>query len=177
VSERPRTRPTAIRRDEELCVVLACHDLVCALPARWVDRLVLPAEVASVATSADAAVALVLAGERQLAAWNLGTLLGLPPLGTAWVLLRIPFRGSELPIALHTGACLVVQPLPPALALPPGAFRARPHAISGAFASTRVRGRAPASPVGLWIDPSRLFTDDELAAAASALGASASGAT
>jgi hypothetical protein len=161
-----RVLPTA-KRDEELCVVTACHGLVCALPAKWVERLVLPAEVAAVA--ATTAAPLVLVGERQYAAWNLGTLLELPPLADAWALLRVPHGGHDLPIALSMGTCLVVQRLPKATPLPAGAFRARAGALSGAFATVGVRGRATTAALGVWLDPSRLFSDDELAACARAL--------
>src|SRR5207247_1093431 len=106
VTDRARAAPA---RDLELCVVTACHDLLCALPVRWVERLLLPQEVATVVTAAPKPWSLLLVGERQLAAWNLGTLLGLAPLTAAWVLLRVPHRGGELSIALNTGACLVVQ--------------------------------------------------------------------
>jgi hypothetical protein len=180
MSERDGTRPArtllaqksargAHERDDELCVVTACHQWVCALPARWVERLVVPHEVAIVASQQRAPS--VLVGERQYGAWNLGTLLGLPPLGAAWVLLRLPYGDRELPIALNTGACLVVQALPPATALPPGAFRARPGAIAGAFATVGMRGRATQAALGLWLDPTRLLTADELAASVSALAA------
>jgi hypothetical protein len=172
----PRRRVVALdrargvkRRDEELCVVTTCHALVCALPARWVERLVLPREVAKVATTSD--VALVLVGERRYGAWNLGALLGVAPLHDAWVLLRVPHRGSELPIALNTGTCLVVQGLPPSTPLPPGAFRARRGAIAGAFGTAGVRGRATPAALGLWLDPAHLFTDEELTASAAALAA------
>ena len=141
VTDRARAAPA---RDLELCVVTACHDLLCALPVRWVERLLLPQEVATVVTAAPKPWSLLLVGERQLAAWNLGTLLGLAPLTAAWVLLRVPHRGGELSIALNTGA----------------------------FATDGLRGRATAAPLGLWLDPARLFTDEELAAAALEAGGS-----
>jgi hypothetical protein len=156
----------------ELCVVLSCHHLVCAIPTRWIDRLVQPEEVATIAPAAAPADAsaprLVLVGERRFAAWNLGTLLGLAPLDTAWVLLRFPHRGDELAIALHTGACLVVQPLTPGIGLPAGVFSARAGAVASAVTTAAFKVRVEAE-VALWLEPAKLWTGDELDAAAAAL--------
>jgi len=167
-------RGGARRADEprELCVVLACHQLVCVLPARWIERLVMPDEVASIApVSAEAhAPPLVLVGEKHFAAWNLGVLLGLAPLDAAWVLLRVPHKGATLPIALHTGACLVVQPLAPGVSFPAGAFRARPGAVVSALPTSAIKSRL-AVDLALCLDPAHLWGEDELDLAARVLGA------
>lgn len=173
------TTPRRRRAEEarELCVVLGCHHLICALPTSWVDRLVLPDEVTVEAQDASAAPGrswqVIRAGEKRYAACNLGTLFGLPPLDAAWVLMRVPHRGFELPVALQTGACLVVQHLPPGLALPPGAFRARAGAISAVFPTNLLKTRAALNEVGIWLDPLRLWETAELDAAAAWLDASA----
>src|SRR5262245_10093457 len=96
----------------ELFVVVSCHSLVCAVATRWVARLLLDDEVAPAQRD------VVSIDGRRCAAWDLGAMLGLPPLGHAWVLLNVPYRGEEVPIALRTGPCLTVQPLAAFTALP-----------------------------------------------------------
>jgi len=160
----------------ELCVILSCHELVCALPASWIERLVLPKEVSVIVGERPSAAAgkraweLVLVGEQRYAACNLGTQLGLRPLDAAWALLRAPHRGAVLPIALQTGPCLVVQPLGTGVPLPPAAFRTRSGAVAAAFPTALVKSKLALSDVGLRLDPSRLWTESELDAAAAVLG-------
>jgi hypothetical protein len=161
----------------ELCVVLACHHLLCALPIRSVDRLALPdaAQPVSRRTSrakGDAGVPpppLVRLGEQSWAVWDLGVLLGLAPAQGSWVLLQVPLDGGAVALALRTGPCFAVQSVRRLAALPPGIFRARRAALAGTFASAAVKGpRAPAQ-VGLWIEPARLWEPLELAASAAVL--------
>ena len=45
------------------------------------------------------------------AAWDLGRLLGLGDVAGGWVLLRLPFDGGGLPVALRTGPCIGVNAL------------------------------------------------------------------
>ena len=169
----PRRAPLRAEEPRDLCVVLACHQLVCAVPARWIERLVRPEEVASIAAPASPdrhRPPLVLVGERHFAGYNLGTLLGLAPLDGAWLLMRVPHKQDEIPIALHTGTCLVVQHLAPGVAFPGGVFRARAGAIVSAFPARSIKGRV-AAEIAFWLDPARLWSDDELAGAAAALEA------
>jgi hypothetical protein len=139
----------------ELFVVVACHDLVCAVATRWIARLLLIDEVE--APGAD----VVLVGGRRWAAWDLGRMLGLPPLDHAWVLLNVPHAGAELPIALRTGPCLTVQPIAAFTALPEGLFRARRGALPAAFPASEIKGRTDAL-FGLCFDPARAWTSTEL---------------
>ena len=148
--------------DAELCVVVACHAFPCALPARRVVRLLLPDEVP------DAADGVIRAVDGVFAAWNLGELLQLGPLGDAWVLLHVPHRGATVPIALQTGVCLSVQPLATRFPLPPGLFHARPAALWAAFLAHEVRA-GQAGLVGLHFDPARAWTAAELDQSASAV--------
>jgi hypothetical protein len=169
----------------ELAVVVACHNLVCALPVRHVERLFLREEVElrAPAHRRPAAPAarlpqVVYASGEPFAAWNLGSLLELPPVSTAWVLMRIPVpRGGEpdpgppVAIALRTGPCLVVQPMPAAAALPPGLFRARGEGIVSAFATSQLRGKRPEAALGLSLDPTRLLAHAELERSRAAVAA------
>ena len=75
-------------------MVVACHGLVCTLPVRRVDRLLLREAVSLHAPAGRRPRELgrslpqvVYADDEPFAAWNLGTMLGLPPVSTAWVLL------------------------------------------------------------------------------------------
>ena len=79
----------------ELVVVIACHGLLCTLPVRRVERLLLREAVSLQPPPGRrprerrALPQVVYAAEEPFAAWNLGTMLGLPPVSTAWVLLRV----------------------------------------------------------------------------------------
>ena len=101
--------------------------------------------------------------------WDLGKLLGMPPVAQAWVLMRIPSRTGDIPVALRTGACLVVQPVGRLTPLPAGLFQARPGAIPAAFDARAVRGLPSSAHVGVWLDPSRLLGGRDLEASQRAL--------
>jgi hypothetical protein len=171
---RPPRRAPAAREARELCVVLSCHELVCALPAARVERLVLPGEVSLLGRPADPAEGrgwqLVQVGEQLYAGCDLGTQLGLAPVEAAWVLLRAEHRGASLPIALATGPCLVVQPLAAGAALPAAAFRARAGAVAALFPTALLESRADLVEVGLRLDLGALWSEEELDAAAALFG-------
>jgi len=157
----------------ELCVVLACHEILLAMPVRAIERLVLPDEVKPVAGAGGGGETkswqIVAIGEQRYAACNLGTLLGVAPFNAAWALMRVKHKGNDLHLALHTGACQIVQPLSQGVTLPGGIFRARSGAISAAFPTSLLKGREQSPDVGLWLDPERLWHSVELDAAAVAL--------
>jgi hypothetical protein len=163
----------------ELCVVLACHHLICALPIRSVDRLALPAAAqpapaprrsrGAQVTGAVAAPAVVRFGEQSWAAWDLGVMLGVGPSQGAWVLLRAPLDGGEVALALRTGPCFAVQGVRRLSSLPPGIFSARRAALAGTFATAAVKGPRARAEVGLWLEPTRLWEPLELAASAASL--------
>jgi hypothetical protein len=144
----------------ELFVVVGCHGLVCAVATRWVSRLLLADEVEA-PRAARPEGEVVSIGGRRCAAWDLGGMLGLPPLGHAWVLLDVPYGGEEIPIVLRTGPCLTVQPLAAFTALPDGLFRARRGMLPAAFPAGEVKGRTDAL-FGLCVDPPRAWTSTEL---------------
>jgi hypothetical protein len=169
----------AVHPSTELVVVIACHGVICTLPARRIERLLLREAVSLQpppgrrARDMRAVPQVVYAADQPFAAWNLGTMLGLPPVSTAWVLLRVGPDPDPVPIALRTGPCLVVQPTPAWAPLPPALFRERGSGIVGAFSSGELRGKPVALSVGLCIDPQRFWTEQELAGSRAAVAAAA----
>jgi hypothetical protein len=146
-----------------------------AVPVRSVTRLVLPHEVEIVSEKHEAAsLGVVKIGGEAHAAWDLGELLGLDPIAAAWILFRVAHEGTTLSIALRTGACLMVQPLRPEVSIPGAVFSARGKAFPSAFATSSVRGKTPAL-YGLWLDPARLLTGDELSRSHAILAAETKG--
>lgn len=156
----PRLR--RVEAQSELCIVVACHTFVVAIPARFVSRLVLNEDV----TPAPAGPGLVQSGGERFVASNLGSLLELPALTEAWVLLHLPHAGTRVPLALRTGACLVVREVSVEAPLPPGLFNARGDAILGAFVADAARGLNGGALFGLVLNLAKLWTRAELDAAA-----------
>jgi hypothetical protein len=147
----------------ELCIVVSCHTFVVAIPARFVTRLVLDEDVTP---APDAGPELVQSGGERFVAANLGPLLELPALKEAWVLLHVPHAGGRVPIALRTGACLVVREVRVDAPLPQGLFKSRGDAVLGAFIAGASRGFGGSTLYGLMLDVGKLWTDAELASAA-----------
>lgn len=152
----------------ELSLFFDCHGTVLALPVRRVERLLLSDEVT--VEPERQGVSIAVAGNQRYAAWNLGALLELAPFATAWVLLRVPHEGAELPLALSTGRCLLVAPLTQGVSsLPPGLFRGRNRALWGTFPVTGVEGAKLSGVMGLCLDPLHLWSPEELALSAASL--------
>lgn len=172
-----RSRSLArIEEAGELSVFVKCHDATVAIATRWVERLVLAEEGRLLPPRRESpppqpGVQLAEIGGRIYAAWDLGKMLELPPQDAAWVLLRIPHAGRELPLALRTGVCLIVQPLHSVVRLPAGLYRSRRLALSGAYPTRSLKGRISSALVGLRLDPLSLWTPQELDASAAALAA------
>jgi hypothetical protein len=168
----------ALHPATELVVVIACHGLLCTLPVRWVERLLLREAVSLHAPPGrrprDPSLPLpqvVYAAEEPFAAWNLGTMLALPPVSTAWVLLRVGPEHDPVPIALRTGPCLIVQPAPASAPLPAALFRERGAGIVGAFSTAQLRGKPVGTSLGLSLDPQRFWSEQELAGSRAAVAA------
>jgi hypothetical protein len=161
----------------ELCVMLDCGALVCAVPTRRIERLVLSEDAGFVAAK-GAAPPVTLGGEqlvsvadKRYAAWDLGELLGLgSSKARSWVLMSVRHERDVLPVALRAGECLVVAPLTATSPVPAGIFRARAGAFTAAFAPEGGR-RTASAVVGLLLDPERLFSRTELETAAATLKA------
>ena len=147
----------------ELAVIFAAHGVAVAIAAKWVTRLALPADVKTVRSGKPGLVAV---GGAVHASWDLGEILGLGPLASAWVMLDVPHRDKTLRVALRTGACLVVEGLPRTVEIPRGVLVSRKGAVRGAFGATQRHGGAL---FGLLLDPARLFTSIELEDAAALL--------
>ena len=166
------SRPAiALPSVRELGVVVRAHDLVVAIPARHVVRLVLPDEITVLREGAPGLVE--AEGGETFAAWDLGEILGRESLDAAWVLARVPRPGAaDLKIALRTGACVVVETLPDALALPSALLATRARAFPAAFPARANHGGAL---YGLVLDLPRLLSPAEvLACAPETRGAGAS---
>ena len=159
----PSPGESPITAPDELCVMLDLGAVVCALPTRWVARLLLLEEARLV----EASGVLEVSG-RPFAAWDLSQLLGIELAPRAWVLMTLPHRGKVVPIALRTGACLVVDVLGPTLPVPAGIFRARRAAFPAGF-DVAQRRKTSQAVVGLCFDPSGLFTPVELETSATRL--------
>ncbi len=153
-----------------------CHDWFFAVDASLIERIVLPEEVRQLSATASRDVpgnlGLVMAGSCTYSAWDMGELFGQRPLQRAWLLIRQPQPGGDLPLALRTGTCLSVGTLAKGqeTPIPGGIFRSRSHAILSAFPSSVVRSRRGSrSPVGLRFSLQRLWTEQELRVARWAL--------
>jgi hypothetical protein len=150
----------------ELHVFFACHELVCAVPAQRVGRLLLDEEVAAPLTGAGWPT--VIIDDVVHPVWDLGELLGRPALRHAWVTVRTEVGGHAMTVALRTGPCLVVRPLAERRPAPPSAHVARSAAFpyvfrtEGLVASVRTK-------VGLVLDVDRLWTAAERARASTSL--------
>lgn len=154
-----------------LCLTVRCRSWVVALDADCVERVAgesdVPEPVRLHLPAAPAALGGVVSGDVRFAAWDLGRLLGLGDVGGAWVLMRLPFDGKRLPVALRTGPCLGVSPLGRGAVrpLPLAAFRPERRAAIGGAVVLEGLGRqaAAAGALGIELRPERLLTRDELA--------------
>ncbi len=165
----------------EPSVVFRCQNFVFATFVRWVERLLLHDEVSLVevrgkgarskelALEGQTAGKLVRIGGQDYCPWNLGTMLGLEPTSGAWILLRVPHHGTEVRLALEIDACLLVKPVVEVNWLPPELFRARTHAITGAFPLGQVLPGA-VEAIGLTLDAGVLWTAEELESSVALLG-------
>lgn len=139
-------------------VVVQCHGVACALPIRFVSRLVLPEQVE---TSEGSSLVYVAGRSTPHMAWDLGERLGMSRVDAAWVLLELPHRGDTLSMALRTGTCLTIDSLPPPIPLPPSLFAHRAHAIAGLFHTNAKHGGAT---FGIVVDVEHLWSPSELVA-------------
>lgn len=157
----PATIPTPPRDGipkgrRELCVIVTCHQVVCAIPTECIVRLALPEDAVEIAPGILDAF-----GERYTV-WDLGERLGFAKTRDAWCLLRIPAPSGPVSIALATGPCRVVAPLPRTFELPAALFSTvRGAAIAGIFADR--------AGYGVVLDPIALWTPAELGSSAALL--------
>lgn len=153
----------------ELSLYVECHEFVCTIDTRAVERLVLAYEIKPV--SGDGVVPIVQVGSRMYASFNLGRLLGMRPTHGSGVLVRTVFGGAELPLCFETGPCLVVRPAEPTIRLASGLFNARRRAIVSAFPLPLAMLSAGRSPVGLTLVLEEVVSAAERDSAAGSLRA------
>src|SRR5687768_1703907 len=127
----------------ELRLFVRCHEHLLSLPAPSIERIVLADELpAPRGLSAfgihdeapPTSLGVLSAGNELWSAWDLGLLLGLPPLRAAWMLVRHDASGEPVRLAVRTGRCLHVGALGQArlAELPVGLTRARPGLVRAA---------------------------------------------
>lgn len=146
---------------DELWLQTACAAWLVAVGSRHVERLILPDEgrlAPDPFPGPAGSLGLLTTRERVYSAWDLGVLLGLVPQDQAYVLVRL----QGIPLALRTGACIGVSPLPRHARLPRQVWSARQQAFSGVFAIDANRLSNSLAHVGLALELERLFTPEEL---------------
>jgi hypothetical protein len=143
-----------------------CPPWVVALPIGALTRVVACEDLpCRPATGSGALLGTCDDGGDIRAAWDLGRLLGVPGGDQAWVLLDL-----AMPLALRTGRCLSVVALPAPVPIP-GGLCTRQRGLGcfpgSALAPAQLAALAEAGaeplPLGLWVDPARLWEDGELA--------------
>jgi hypothetical protein len=170
---RGKLRLVAADPNAVLCVLVRCHTLVVAVPARLVLRMALADEVAT--TRASNGALLARSGDAVLPAWDLGALLGLSSPTAAWLFLSVDGGAQPVSLALATGRCLAVRPLPAPTPLPSGLFKKHSDAVVGAFRVDDTLRSQGAGIVGVWLDPLRLLGATAITTAAAAAAATARG--
>lgn len=139
--------------------MLMCREILCALPAHSVRRLLLEDEVAQQGPA-------IRVGKESFLAWNLAERLGMAPTQGGWALVDVPAGTNQLTMALRITRCVSVRPTPPLITLPPGLFVLRPEAIRGGF----LAGPDSTSEAwGLALDPAHLWSSAELSTSHSLL--------
>jgi hypothetical protein len=165
-----RTRavePLRTRGIAELAVLVRFGELVIAVAAQRVARIVLADEVVAGKPAATAGgAATVVVGGATLPAWDLGALLGLDDPPAVWLVMRTGDDPDAPEIALGAGPCVAVAGHAPVAALPPGVIHAPPAGILGVFVTDLALRERGAGPLGVRVDPSRLIGAPALAAAA-----------
>lgn len=150
----------------DAAVVFRCQSHLLAVATRWVERLLMREEVRAEEPAAGGGVARIWVDDLPWAAWDLGVMLGMGPLASAYVLLRVPWRAGTTRLALRTGPCLAVQRLPPTWPLRPEVFASRAGAVSAAFDASAL-GKPAEALMGYVLDPASLWTLAELELSAS----------
>ena len=142
--------------DSELCVLLGLGAVLCAVPTSALSRLLLLEEAEPLAHD------ILQVDAQRFAIWDLAELLGFSqPAARSWLLLSAEHGTTTVPIALRVGQCLAVQPVTQRKALPQGLFRARGAGLAASFDPAAQRKLAPAV-IGLYLDPRRLLSSEEL---------------
>lgn len=91
--------------------------------------------------------------------WDLGDLLGVEAVPSAWAIVELP--GSGRLVGLRLGRCVTVQSLPVCRAIPRGIFASRPRAIAAGFSTAEIP-ELSAHVSGVVLDLSGVLGDGEL---------------
>jgi len=159
-----RTRPAALqnRTISELAVMVRFGDLVVAVAAQRVSRIVMADEVVEVA---ERELPSVRIGDAVLPAWDLGKLLGFSEPPAAWLVMTTSDEPGAPTIALGTGPCVAVTSHDGVLALPAGVVSAPAAAVVGVFATDAALRDRGLGHLGVRIDPMRLISSSGVPAA------------
>ncbi|HEX3766644.1 MAG TPA: hypothetical protein VHW23_48450 [Kofleriaceae bacterium] len=159
---RPRAAPLTARALSELAVLVRFGELVVALAAQHVSRIVMADEAEEV----PGAPSSVRIGDAVLPAWELGDLLALSEAPAAWVVLAAGDEPGAPRFALGTGPCIAVSSHDAVSPLPPGVVSVPPAAVIGVFVTDPTLRERGLGPLGVRIDPVRLIGAAAIAAAA-----------
>jgi hypothetical protein len=144
-----------------LSLMALCGDLVVAVDAMSI-REIRRVEETKARPLERGMFALDLDGER-VRGWDLGELLGVAVVPTAWVVVELP--GSRL-AALRVGRCVTVQSLPVCRTLPHGIFTRRTRALAAGFSTAGI-AELEDHCSGVVLDLAHILGDRELASIAS----------
>lgn len=153
-----RTRAPArarVRNISELAVIVQFGDLVVALPAHRVSRIVLASEV--VAVSVRGPTPHVQIGGHAFPAWDMGQMLGLGGVPAAWLIMRTTDDPGAPEIALGTGPCVAIAAHDVVAPLPYGVVTAPHAAVLGVFATDAALRARGVGELGVRVDPVRLI--------------------
>jgi hypothetical protein len=143
-----------------LALLAVCGELVIAVEAMSIREIRRVAE--TTARPLDRGkFALELDGER-VRGWDLGELLGIATVPTAWVIVDLPGARRA---AFRVGRCVTVQSLPVCRALPHRIFTSRARALAAAFSTAGIQALEDHCS-GVVIDLAHILGDRELASIA-----------
>jgi hypothetical protein len=153
---KPRAAPRLLanRAISELAVMVRFGDLVVAVAAQRVSRIVL-ADEAVPTTAYD--LPSVQIGGAVMPAWDLGKLLGFTEPPAAWLVMTTGDEPTSPRIALGTGPCVAVSSHAGVSPLPAGVVSAPPSAVVGVFATDAELRERGLGPLGVRVDPMRLI--------------------
>jgi CheW-like domain len=147
------------RRLETLALLVRCSDLVFAIPAQQVDRIVGTADL-EVIDGAGCLQVRVLPDVRKIPGWDLGGLLGKPRRSReTWVICRATIAGQSRRLVLACDRSVAVVQVEAKVALPGSMFDGRRGVVTHVFPCS-------AEPsVAFLVDLEQLVSERERAAA------------
>lgn len=139
----------------DLAVMVQFDDLVVAIPAQRVSRIVLADTVVEVASAH--ARPHVQIGPQALPAYDLAHLLGLGHAPAAYLVLNVDEGYQHTEVALGSGPCIAIAAHGPLSRLPRGILTDASGGVIGVFPTdAALRGRG-VGPLGVRVDPLRLI--------------------